>query len=429
MTAKKYSQTQNFISGVILFLTVGIYLAILGLGAGGAQPSSAHVTTTAHATLYAVFIFAGCFGSTSGRCHSRYLSRIHPVCICRRERERILHCLAALPPVRGLRSRGCRRVSHHQGHQNTVRCATSVYATFIVIMVSSVVVSLVCILPSDKIVREDGTHLAHFTTTDFRTEIKGCLALLKDGRILLLIVPMAATEMSSALIPTLTAHPFNLRTRSLSALINWTIQIPAMVLFGLVLDNKRYTCRVRGAMDLTISCVIVLIGWGLTLAFQIKHIKREIGSPAWDWTSTTYVKYFFVIFFTGVAYAIDQMTVLWVMSALSNEPKLLARYGGFFKGMLSAGLAIAFGQEAGGVSYLGQTLTQTTMQAVSFPVMFYLVLEHVSDTNYFAEEGVIPPQEVQDFAAKGDFGFVPGDAPIEDVNDKAVGGDGRAAFD
>jgi hypothetical protein len=31
---------QNATSGVILFFTVGIYLAVLGLGAGGGKPSS-----------------------------------------------------------------------------------------------------------------------------------------------------------------------------------------------------------------------------------------------------------------------------------------------------------------------------------------------------------------------------------------------------
>jgi hypothetical protein len=31
---------------------------------------------------------------------------------------------------------------------------------------------------------------------------------------------------------------------------------------------------------------------------------------------------------------------------------------------------------------------------LSFPVLFYLVLRCVSDTNYFTEEGVIPPQSV-----------------------------------
>lgn len=31
---------QNLISGIVLFFTVGIYLAVLGLGAGGGKPSS-----------------------------------------------------------------------------------------------------------------------------------------------------------------------------------------------------------------------------------------------------------------------------------------------------------------------------------------------------------------------------------------------------
>ncbi|KAF7556673.1 hypothetical protein G7Z17_g1267 [Cylindrodendrum hubeiense] len=458
--------TQNFISGIILAMTVGIYLAILGLGAGGAQPSSAHVTTTAYATLYAVFTFTGFFGGsimntigprltmalgTAG--YSMFVGGLWYFDLSGHSwfallggvilgiSAGLLWTVAGYIQFAYAEEKDKGSYIAWQLFLLSVGCAlgalvvflitkdittlsgvpTSVYVTFIVIMASSLVVSFFCILPSEKIVREDGTRLAHFSATDFRTEIKECLMLLKDIRVVLLIVPMAATEMSSALIPTLTAHAFNLRTRSLSALINWTIQIPATLLFGLVLDNKRYARRIRGTMGLTISFVIVLIGWGLALSFQIKYgIKRDVESPAWDWTSTPYVAYFFVIFFTGIAYAIDQMMVMWVMSSLSNEPKLLARYGGFFKGMLSAGLAIAFGQEAGGVSYLGQTLTQTIMQVVSFPVMFYLVLKYVSDTNYFAEEGVIPPQEIQESAAKGNFGAVQDGATIEDGTDKAV---------
>lgn len=44
MVLGKYNRrrtfNQNFISGIVLFFTVGIYLAVLGLGAGGGQPSS-----------------------------------------------------------------------------------------------------------------------------------------------------------------------------------------------------------------------------------------------------------------------------------------------------------------------------------------------------------------------------------------------------
>jgi hypothetical protein len=230
---------------------------------------------------------------------------------------------------------------------------TSVYITFIIIMASATLVSIVCIIPSEKIVREDGTHLAIFTASDFRTEIKGCIKLLQDWKIVLLIIPMAATEMSSALIPTLSAYSFNLRTRSLNSVLFWGIQIPSTFLFGLVLDNKRFRRRIRGVMALTISLLIVLASWALTIGVQVKYnLKRDVASPAWDWTDGPFVEFCFVILFTGIAYAIDQMMVMWVISAFSNEPKLLARYGGFFKGMLSAGLCVAFGLEAGGVSYL-----------------------------------------------------------------------------
>jgi hypothetical protein len=35
-----------------------------------------------------------------------------------------------------------------------------------------------------KIIREDGTHLAVFTATEFKTEFKGCVELLKDWYVL-----------------------------------------------------------------------------------------------------------------------------------------------------------------------------------------------------------------------------------------------------
>ena len=169
-----------------------------------------------------------------------------------------------------------------------------------------------------------------------------------------LIIPMAATEMSSALIPTLSAYSFNLRTRSLNSVLFWAVQIPATFLFSIILDNSKFRRRTRGVIALTVSLIIVLASWALTIAVQVKHgLKRGAPSPAWDWTDgEPFVEFVFVILLTGTAYAIDQMMVMWVIASFSNEPRLLARYGGFFKGMLSAGLCVAFGLEAGGVSYL-----------------------------------------------------------------------------
>lgn len=39
-----------------------------------------------------------------------------------------------------------------------------------------------------------------------------------------------------------------------------------------------------------------------------------------------------------------------------------------------------------------QTIIQTTLMLVSFPIMYFLVIKCVKDTNYFSEATVIPPE-------------------------------------
>lgn len=171
-------------------------------------------------------------------------------------------------------------------------------------------------------------------------------------RIVSLIIPMAATEMSQSLIPTLNAYSFNLRTRSLNSVIYWLVQIPATFIYGAILDNTRFPRRVRGLMALTVGAIIVIANWGLVLGLQMKHdVNRHNPSPEWDWSDPVYGEFIVMILLAGISLAIDQMAVMWILGAFSNEPRLLARYGGFFKAMLSAGLCVAFGLESGSVSY------------------------------------------------------------------------------
>jgi hypothetical protein len=106
-------------------------------------------------------------------------------------------------------------------------------------------------------------------------------------------------------------------------------------------------------MALSVALIIVIANWGLVLALQLQYnLKRDLPSPQWDWTDPVYGKFVVMILLAGISLAIDQMAVMWILGAFSNEPRLLARYGGFFKAMLSAGLCVAFGIEAGSVSYV-----------------------------------------------------------------------------
>lgn len=55
---------QNVLISSTLFLTVGIYLAVLGLGAGGGKPSSQRVSDISNSVLYALFFITGLVGGS-----------------------------------------------------------------------------------------------------------------------------------------------------------------------------------------------------------------------------------------------------------------------------------------------------------------------------------------------------------------------------
>jgi hypothetical protein len=67
-TPRKTSLTtlkrQNFIIGVLLGLTGGLYVALNLLGAGGGKPNSASTINTANALLCAVYAVSSLLGGT-----------------------------------------------------------------------------------------------------------------------------------------------------------------------------------------------------------------------------------------------------------------------------------------------------------------------------------------------------------------------------
>lgn len=135
---------------------------------------------------------------------------------------------------------------------------------------------------------------------------------------------MIAIEMSSALAPTLSAYAFSLRTRSLNGVLFWAVQILSTFLYGLVLDNGRFSRRVRDIVALTVAAVVVPVSWALALRTQVKHqLRRDLPALNLGWTDSQYEEFSNMVLFTGVAYAIDQMIAMWVITAFSNGPRLL----------------------------------------------------------------------------------------------------------
>ncbi|KPI45554.1 uncharacterized protein AB675_812 [Cyphellophora attinorum] len=448
-------QTQNLISGVALFLTAGIYHAITGLGAGGGKPSSIYVATTTNSILYVLFTVVGFFGgSVLNKIGPKITYTVGLSSDQRHIPGHLIGCFgypfyatglwyfdakghqwypllggAILGITAGLlwtaanfiqfaypeekdkgRFIGMQlfmlatgstigaiipfAINFHSSSASGV--PTSVYITFTVIMLSAMLVVFFGIVSPEKVTRDDGTHLAIFEAVEFRTELVHCVELLRDWRILMLLLPLFSTEITLGLIPTLNAHSCNLRTRSLNNLIYWAIQIPSALFFSQVLDNHRLTRRMRGMTALSINVILSVLGWGLAIGIQKRlNLTRGPFKPTLDWSSPEYGWICALMIVFGVLFIINQMLVNWTISALSNDPRIAGRTGGFAKAMLSAGLAVAFGMEAGKAPYMTQTIIQVALQFSSFAMVAIVVWRAVRDTNYLVEATVIPPVHVE----------------------------------
>lgn len=76
-----------------------------------------------------------------------------------------------------------------------VGVSPAVYIAFIVVQMSSLLLSGLLILDPKDVIRDDGTHIATFETPTFKTEIKKLQRCFTDKRILLLTPAMVVCEM------------------------------------------------------------------------------------------------------------------------------------------------------------------------------------------------------------------------------------------
>lgn len=85
-------------------------------------------------------------------------------------------------------------------------------------------------------------------------------------------------------------------------------------------------------------------------------------------------------------YAAWQSVVQFVISTLSNDPKLCARYAGIFKSSISLGMTLSFAVTAADVEFLSQLEWQFAQQTISLGILFFLCY-FVTETNYYKEGG------------------------------------------
>ncbi|KAF3894829.1 DUF895 domain membrane protein [Trichophyton interdigitale] len=437
--------TQNFIMGWVLFCAPGIYVAVIGLGAGGGKPSSAQVASLTNVILYGLFALCGWFGGSllnilkpkksvmlgsigyplyvaglwyydrTGHSWFPLLAGALLGSLCGPLWTAAAFIQFAYPQEKDkakfisiqwmLRSTGATvgaiiafAANFHQ--QKAVGVSSAVYGTFTAIHCLPFFLALFFLVDPQKVVRKDGTHIAIFKPTKLSTELKSMAKAFFDPRMFILFPAILGCEMGLALVSSINAFYFNLRTRSLNNLAFHSIQVFMPWVMVFILDNRQVKSRkTRGFVGVACIAAISLgASAGLYAWLDINRIGSLKKPQAKDWTDPEFGGMFALFLLFGAIYAAYQMTIEWVVSALTNDPSKLAQFGGVFKGTLSLGICLSFVMAAQNVPFVGQLSLQFSLYVIGVIGMVYVLVVYVKETNYFTEENVIAPLSVEEQA-------------------------------
>ncbi|KAI9097890.1 hypothetical protein K1719_025661 [Acacia pycnantha] len=232
-------------------------------------------------------------------------------------------------------------LNYHRTEATSVNDGT--YIGFMCFMSLGVILSL-AILPPSKVVRDDGTKCTHILYSNVGAEALEILKLFFNWK-MLLIVPAAwcSNFFYTYQFNHVNGSLFNLRTRGLNNVLYWGAQMVGSIGIGYIMDYSFKSRRKRGFVGI---CVVAVVGscvWGGGLANQLRYTSSDFPEKLdFKASGSDYAGPFLLYFSFGLLDAMFQSMVYWVIGALADDSEILSRYSGFYKGIQSAGAAVAW---------------------------------------------------------------------------------------
>ncbi|KAJ8748132.1 hypothetical protein K2173_012599 [Erythroxylum novogranatense] len=277
-------------------------------------------------------------------------------------------------------------LNYHRSNASSVNDAT--YIGFMCFMLAGTLLSL-AILPPNSVVRDDGTRCSTIKYSKVSTEVVEILKLFLNWK-MLLIAPAAwaSNFFYSYQFNNVNGTLFTLRTRGLNNVFYWGAQMLGSAGIGYLLDFSFKSRRMRGFFGIGVVALLGTAIWGGGLANQLNYSHHNI-PPSLDFkdSGSSFAGPFVLYFSYGLLDAMFQSLVYWVIGALANDSEILSRYVGFYKGVQSAGAAVAWQVDSQKVPMLTQLIVNWSLTTVSYPLLAVLVLLAVKDETPTDQEG------------------------------------------
>ncbi|KAF9172207.1 hypothetical protein BGX21_003901 [Mortierella sp. AD011] len=234
--------------------------------------------------------------------------------------------------------------------------STNSYIGYMSVMVVGMILSLF-LLPSNKVIRRDGSHVIRIKYLSPITELKSVFYLFRDWRMLCL-VPMFFTSnwVYTYQFTGVNALNFSPRSRNMNSMFYWLSQIISSILFGSFLDRAEWSRPKRARSGLILLAILLIGTWCGGIIFQSTfgptsailnkdgvYVKNPADFHAIDLVRNPreYIGPFFLYIAYGCVDAMYQGYSYWLMGALTNDTSQAARFAGFYKFVQNLGSVLA----------------------------------------------------------------------------------------
>ncbi|GLJ55480.1 hypothetical protein SUGI_1191460 [Cryptomeria japonica] len=411
---------QVILIGFICFCCPGMFNALTGMGGGGqVDPDAANNANTALYTTFAVFgilgggiynllgphltLFAGCstyvLYAGSFLYYNHYQNELFAIIAgallgvgagllwagqgaimtsypSEDKKGRYISLFWSIFNVGGVLGGFIPFLSNFQKKAGNVNDST--YIGFMCFMSFGTFLTL-ALLPAHKVVRNDGTRAGTLKYSNPRTESLEILKLFMNWKMLLLVpASWASNFFYTYQFNNVNGKLFTIRTKGLNNVFYWGAQMLGSIGIGCILDYSSQSKKKRGYTGVGIVALLGTAIWGGGLVNELKYNGKNPNLDFMD-SGVSYAGPFVLYFSYGLLDATFQTLVYWMIGALADDSQTLSRYSGFYKGVQSAGAAVAWQLDSRSTSPLTELKINWCLTSISYPLLLILVAFAVHD--------------------------------------------------
>ncbi|RMZ76664.1 hypothetical protein DV738_g4782, partial [Chaetothyriales sp. CBS 135597] len=275
-------------------------------------------------------------------------------------------------------------------HSTSSSVSDGTYVAFIILTGAGFIMSIFLCNPR-YVIRNDGSRIIMMKNPTWKTELLGLFQTFKTDTYIILLFPffLASNWFYTYQFQDINAVKFNIRTRTLNSVLYYLAQIIGAYVFGFALDSPRFSRPARAKGCLIALFLITMGTWGGGYAYQRTYTRATVSAPDFipmDWTDKGYIGPMWLYIWYGFFDAAWQTSAYWLMGALTNNARKLANFAGFYKGIQSAGGAIAAAIDTAKVPYMAAFAINWGLLSASLLIAVPLIWWKVKETTSLEED-------------------------------------------